>query len=115
MSEQAAADSEMSFITEQEFIKLCDELYADRHQLYAFNPNIARREAVLWMLLGCLLSLLSIPDAEQSGLLNGASADPYAAAVSELLRTRMRPPFEPQVHLAELSKKIASEEPNEIR
>jgi hypothetical protein len=115
MFEPAADHSASSFITEQEFIKLCDDVYADRHQLYEFNPNIARREAVLWMLLGCLLSLLSIPDAEQPGLFASAQSDPYADAINELLRTRMRPPFEPQLHLAELSRKIASEETNETR
>ena len=115
MFEQPAAGSQMSVISEQEFIKLCDDIYADRHQLYEFNPSVARREAVLWMLLGCLLSLLSIPDAEQPGLFNGASSDPYADAISALLRNRTRPPFEPQAHLASLSAKIENEEANEAR
>jgi hypothetical protein len=99
-------------ISEAEFVKLCDDLYVDRQQIYRFNPNTSRREALLWMLLGCLISLLSISDTEQPSL-NSSSADPYGQAVREILLGRTQPPFDPQAHLAELSAKLKSEDESE--
>lgn len=107
---QAASESEPSSISEDEFRKLCDELYADRHQLYSFNPSVSRREAVLWMLLGCLVSLLSVPVLDQPSLYGATSQDPYTDAVSEILDGRTEPPFDPRPLLAELKQKIEAEE-----
>lgn len=110
MFEQVAAGSGANVISETEFIKLCDDVYSDRHQIYEFNPSATRREAVMWMLLGCLLSLLSIPVTEQSVLFDSTSTDVYADALRKILQQHSRPPFDPQPHLAELSRKIESEE-----
>jgi hypothetical protein len=109
MLEPTAAHSEITTISEAEFVKLCEDIYSDRHQIYQFNPSASQREALLWMLTGCLLSLLSVPLLEQSSLYDPSSADPYMDAISEILRQRMQPPFDPQAHLAEWSKKIKSE------
>jgi hypothetical protein len=100
----------MSTITEEEFRKLCDDIYADRRQVYAFNPNVSRREALLWMLLGCLVSLLSIPILEQPSVYGGSSSDPYGDAICEVLKDHTEAAFDPRVHLLELSEKIESEE-----
>jgi hypothetical protein len=111
--EQAPANSEMSTISEAEFIKLCDDIYSDRHQIYQFNPGAGKREAVLWMLTGCLMSWLSIPLSEQPGSYDNARPDPYNAAIREILQHRMQPPFDLQAHLTELSQKLESEEGSE--
>jgi hypothetical protein len=100
----------MSTISEQEFKKLCDDVYADRARIYRFNPNVSRREALLWMLLGCLLSLLSVPVLEQPGVYGDSGADPYGDAVCALLRERMMPAFDPRIYLNELSRKIEADE-----
>lgn len=117
MSEQpiANSDSEIHTISETEFIKLCDDVYADRRQIYEFNPNASRREALLWMLTGCLITLLSIPASEQPNADGHSNADPYLDAVREILHNRMQPPFDPQRHLAELSRKIENEPANKTR
>jgi hypothetical protein len=109
MTEPASANSETHTISEAEFVQLCDEIYADRQQIYQFNPNASRREALLWMLAGCLINLLSIPILEQPSVYARASTDPYLDAVSEILQSRAQPPFDPYTHLAELSKKIDDE------
>jgi hypothetical protein len=93
-------------ISEQEFRKLCDDIYADRFQIYAYNPNVSRREALMWMLLGCLVTLLSIPILEQPSAYGGTSDDPYGDAVCEVLQNRMERDFDPQIYLDELSGKI---------
>jgi hypothetical protein len=109
MLKQALADAELPTISEAEFIKLCDDLYADRQQIYQFNPSASRREALLWMLLGCLISLLSVPAQEQLSADDNSSSDPYVDAVCEILRQRMRPSFDARAYLALLSKKIETD------
>ncbi|HEX8137737.1 MAG TPA: hypothetical protein VF544_09115 [Pyrinomonadaceae bacterium] len=97
-------------ISEAEFKRLCDRIYADRFLIYTYHPNAgSRREALLWMMLGCLVSLLSVPLPEQPSTYGGASADPYGDAVIEVLHGRMEPGFDPQVHLDELSRRIEAD------
>lgn len=115
MFEQSSNSAEASTISEAEFIKLCDDIYADRQEIYQFNPNAGKREALLWMLLGCLISLLSIPVLEQPSVYDKSNSDPYAAAINEILQRHMRPAFDPQVHLTRLSKKIEDEDEREAR
>jgi hypothetical protein len=99
----------MSTISAEEFEKLCRDIFADRCQIYSFNPNASRREALLWMLLGCLVSLLSVPILDQPSVYGGSRTDPYADAICELLQSRMDPAFDPRIYLAELSEQLESE------
>jgi hypothetical protein len=100
----------MSTISEEQFKKLCDDIYADRFLIYTYHPNASsHREALLWMMLGCLVSLLSIPLLEQPSVYGGASSDPYGEAIIEVLNGRMEPGFDPQAHLGELSRKLEAE------
>ena len=97
-------------ISEAEFEKLCDEIYRDRFEIYDFNPSATKREAVLWMLLGCLISLLSINDAKLQSLVDSSCAeDPYGEAVCKLLRERGEPSFDPRPFVEELSKRVENE------
>lgn len=112
MPEQASNDLAASTVSEAEFVKLCDDIYADHQQIYEFNPGMSKRDAVLWMLLGCLMSLLSATPAVQSSVDDKVSADPYGDAIREVLHTRMQPRFDPNTHLAELLKKIEASKPN---
>lgn len=96
-------------MTEQEFKKLCDEVYRDRYEIYPLNPNVSRREALLWMLLGSLVSLLSVPLLEQPGVYGDRTSDPYGEAITELLQKHASPAFDVKVYLAELSEKLEAE------
>ncbi|HEV2914282.1 MAG TPA: hypothetical protein VGX92_13475 [Pyrinomonadaceae bacterium] len=100
----------MSTISEEEFIKLCEDIYADRLLVYSFNPNASRRDALHWMLAGCLLSLLSVAVPDEPSVYGGTSVDPYGDAVREILKDRMEPPFDPQPILRELSMRVEAEE-----
>ncbi len=97
----------MSTISEKEFKRLCDDVYRDRRQIHAFNPNASEEAAVLWMLAGCLISLLDVPLWEQPSGRGGTSVVAYCEAIQELLQTRMKPIFDSRVYLAELSEMIA--------
>lgn len=96
-------------ISEAELRRLCDEIYRDRLEIYEFNPGMSRREAVLWMLLGCLISLLSVTDAESAELTVSPSHDPYGESVCKLLNARSSPPFDPQPFVEELSRRVENE------
>lgn len=97
-------------ISEQEFKRLCDDVYLDRRQIHAFNPSASEEAAVLWMLAGCLISLLDVPLWEQPSGRGGTSAEAYREAIHELLQTRMEPIFDSRIYLAGLSKTIAAGE-----
>lgn len=99
----------MEIITEHEFKKLCDELYGDRHEIYPFNPNVSHREALLWMLLGTLVSLLNVPILDQPSVYGSTNSDPYGTAVIQLVRQRALPAFDPETYLKELSEKLEEE------
>lgn len=99
----------MDTISEQDFKKLCVKIYQERHEIYPLNPNVTRREALLWMLLGSLVSLLSVPILEQPSVYGGRSSDPYGDAITELLQHRTSPVFDPKIYLTELSEKLKAE------
>lgn len=93
----------METISREEFKRLCDEIYADRFEIYEFNPTASHRDALLWMLLGCLISLLSITDEELQSLARSSGSDAYGDVITMLLRQRAAPPFDPRTYLEELS------------
>ena len=99
----------METITEQEFKKLCDDIYRDRDEFFAFNPNVSHREALLWMLLGTLVSLLSVPILEQPSVYGSSNSDPYGTAVIDLVNQRASPAFDPGMYLVELTEKLELE------
>lgn len=94
-------------ISEGQFKKLCDDVYLDRHQIYKFNPGMSHRDALLWLILGSVYSLLSIPVIYQPSSINPTSDDPYGDVICELLQGRMKEPFDARAHLEMLKKKIA--------
>lgn len=96
--------TKLETISEEEFQKLCDEIYADRFRIQEFNPGVSRSEAALWMLTGCLISLLSVTDEELQRLAASYQQDSYDDLVCRLVRTRAAPPFDPYPYVEKLSK-----------
>ncbi len=108
--EQSEGSAEsVETISADEFKRVCDEIYRDRFEIYDFNPAATKREAVLWMLLGCLISLLSVNDEELQALYGSSSRDPYGDAVRRLLEGRTAPPFDPRPVVEELSERVENE------
>lgn len=95
-------------ISREEFEKLCDEIYRDRLEIYEFNPGATRRDALLWMLLGCLISLLSINYEELEALTDSSGKD-YGDVVCQLLRERAEPTFDARPHVEELVKRAEND------
>ncbi|HEX8176747.1 MAG TPA: hypothetical protein VF543_16770 [Pyrinomonadaceae bacterium] len=96
-------------ISGEEFKRLCDDVYKDRFEIYEFNPAASRRDALLWMLLGCLISLLSITYEELEALTGVSGAEDYGDVIRKLLRERAEPFFDPGPYLEELSQRAGNE------
>lgn len=95
-------------ISEEELRRISDEIYRDRFAIYDFNPDAGRKDAVLWMLLGCLISRLSITDEELQGV-EGS----YEEAITELLRERTESGLDARSVVAELVKRVENESDEE--
>ena len=93
-------------ISEEQFRKLCEDVYTDRDLIYSYIPGLSQRDALLWMLLGCMVSLLSVPAHEQPNVYTGESEDPYGDAICQFLQARAQTAFNPRPYLEELSKRL---------
>jgi hypothetical protein len=93
-------------ISEQDFAKLCDDAYRDRELIYSYNPNMNPVDCLEWMILGCLITLLSIEEADQANAFSESTEHPYGEAIVKLLENRMTEPFDADAHLKQLSGKL---------
>lgn len=88
-------------ISEQQFAKLCEDVYLDREQIYAYNPNMNRVDCLEWMVLGCLIAFLSIEISDESDKLETSTEHPYGEIICKLLENRMTKPFDAKFYLNE--------------
>jgi hypothetical protein len=92
-----------SLITELEFGRLVDGISDDREVIIKHNPIGTEPEILLWMLLSCLVSYLSLEETETPCFNGRPVAETYRDAVRHVLRNRARPSFDPEPYLAKLS------------
>jgi hypothetical protein len=90
-------------ITEAEFARICRQIIADRDIIIRNNPVGNEEEILLWMLLGTLISYLSISEAETPCFNGKPDAGTYRNAIRFVLKGRMAGSFEPEKHLELLS------------
>lgn len=95
----------MATISESEFKRICEQIYVDRKQIYQFNPTAAHDEVLLWMLLSCLISYLSLPDSEIPCFPGAPDAETYRQAILHVLRGRTEPKFDTDFYLREIIEK----------
>ncbi len=89
----------MAKISKEEFAKLCDDVYRDRKQIYAFNPRMGKRDALEWMILCSLLPLLDIAEEPDASVT-------YTETICEILENRMMEKFDVRAILEELAESI---------
>jgi hypothetical protein len=99
----------MDTISEAEFKKLLDNIYQERETLQTLLPGFSQRDAILWLLLGSLIALLSVPPDQQPKLDDYAGDDPFGTAIKELIRKHGSPAFDSDVYVAELSERSLGE------
>ena len=92
----------MTRITEAEFKRICDGIYEDRTSIIKHNPLGTREEILLWMLLSCLISYLSLPEIETPCFTGSPDAETYRKAVLFVLKERKSDDFDAEPVIARL-------------
>lgn len=92
----------MSKISEIEFERICNGIYEDRETICKYNPIGLPEEILLWMLLSCLISYLSLDDKEMPCFAGTPTAETYHAAILFILRNRKTEDFNAAKYLEKL-------------
>ncbi len=92
----------MTKISEQEFARICRGIKEDREIIWTHNPIGTREEILLWMLLSCLVSYLSLTEIETPCFSGKPDAKTYRNAILFVLEERKTENFDAAVYLANL-------------
>lgn len=92
----------MGRISEGEFEHICRGLAEDRESIIRHNPIGTDAETLLWMLLSCLNSYLSLTEHEAPCFTGRPTEATYREAVSYVLRGRMINTFDPGPYIDKL-------------
>ena len=93
----------MDTISEIQFVRIVDGIEEDRDLIIRHNPIGTPAETLLWMLMSCLVSFLSLSDNETPCFTGRPDAETYKEAILFILRDRKEPDFEPAPYLERLS------------
>jgi hypothetical protein len=94
----------MSKISETEFQKIVDGIYAEREAILRHNPIGTKEETLLWMLLSVLISYLSLSEQETPCFPGAPTAETYRQAILFVLQTRAD--FNPEIYLDEFLQNV---------
>ena len=92
----------MTRISETEFVRICDGIYEDREKILEHNPIGTRKEVLLWMLLSCLNSYLSLIELEMPRFTGVPNESTYRDAILFVLRDRKSSDFDASQYLDKL-------------
>lgn len=92
----------MTKISEREFALICEGIFEDRQVIHKHNPIGTREETLLWMLLSCLISYLSLEEIETPCFTGVPTAETYRNAILFVLRDRKSDDFEAEAYLDKL-------------
>ena len=93
----------MATLSEAEFQRIADGILEDRELIIKHNPIGTREETLLWMLLSCLVTYLSLSDSETPCFTGRPDVDTYRDAIRFVLRDRKAKDFDVEPWLAKLS------------
>jgi hypothetical protein len=93
----------MAKISEAEFGRICAGIYQDREVIYEHNPIGTREETLLWMLLSCLISYLSLSEIETPCFTGKPNAETYREAILFILKDKKSENFNAEKYLHELT------------
>ncbi len=93
----------MTKISENEFAKICRGIYEDREIIYKHNPIGTQEETLLWMLMSCLHSYLSLTELETPCFNGKPDADTYRDAVLFILKDKKKEVFDAEIYLNKLT------------
>lgn len=89
----------MACISETRFAEICDGIRDDRAMIVKHNPIGTDEEVLLWMLLSCLVTFLSLEDKETPCFTGRPDANTYRDAILFVLKGRCETGFDPEPHL----------------
>ena len=89
----------MSYISESRFAGLCEGIATDKASIVKHNPIGSDEEILLWMLLSCLVTYLSLEDNETPCFTGRPDAEVYRNAIGFVLEDRRKTPFDPQPYI----------------
>lgn len=92
----------MTRIGEQEFAQICAGIKEDRDSIVRHNPLGTPEEILLWMLLSCLVSYMSLTEMETPCFTGKPDADTYRQAILFVLKDRKTAEFDAEKYLADL-------------
>lgn len=88
-----------SKISETEFKRICVDIYEEREIIYKYNPIGTREETLLWMLMGVLISYLSIDEAKMPFFNRKPTAAVYRDSIAFILQNRKTENFDEEKYL----------------
>lgn len=92
----------MTRISEAEFARICAGINRDREVIRRHNPIGTYEETLLWMLLSCLISYLSLSEIETPCFTGTPNAETYRQAILFVLKDRKTEGFDAEIYLNEL-------------
>lgn len=93
----------MSKISKQEFARICEGIYDDRETICKHNPIGSREETLLWMLLSCLISYLSLTEIETPCFTGMPTAETYRNAILFVLKDKTIEKFDIEIYFKKLT------------
>lgn len=92
----------MVLITEPEFSLICSGIREDRDTIIRHNPLGTPDEILLWMLLSCLISYLSLSEQESPSFTGKPDTETYRNSIMFVLKDRRIGDFDVESHLQRL-------------
>lgn len=92
----------MALISDQELARICGGIAKDRAAIIKHNPIGTDAEILLWMLLSCLNSYLSLSEQEMPCFTGRPDERTYREAILFVLRGRTEDGFDPAPYIDKL-------------
>jgi hypothetical protein len=96
----------MAKISEVELARICEGIYREREIICRHNPIGSKKETLLWMLLSCLVSYLSLSETETPCFNGKPTAETYRQAILFILKERKVENFDTEKHLEKLTENL---------
>ena len=103
---------QMAYISESKFAEICDGIRADRGMIIKHNPIGSDEEILLWMLLACLISYLSLEENETPCFTGRPDTETYSKAIRFVLDGRMETVFDVDRYLDEMTVTAGASRPS---
>ncbi|MEP6848925.1 MAG: hypothetical protein ABI999_08710 [Acidobacteriota bacterium] len=84
-------------------MRIWEDICRDKDRIVKANPVGSDEEILLWMLLGTLLSYLSLSELEMPCFKEKPDAETYRKAILFVLKGRKANPFDAESYLADMN------------